>query len=287
MTSDKTIKAGLFGENIGASLSPYLHKILADEKGIKLEYGLYENSNSPVEIIEKLRKDDLSALNLTKPYKQEFFNFVDEIDIHARKIRAINTLSVEEGRIFAYNTDFVGIYQALLENDQEVKDRIVVVLGAGGAARSAVYMAAKYETSKIIIVNRTLEKAKKIADDIGLFFDTGIKCFSYDEFRKDNKYDDFILINATSVGMKGFLEESILDDELIDGATFYMDMIYSPHKTMSMDFADKNGLENINGLDMLFFQGLKSFEIWTGLEFSVNEWKRAYRVFKDFVEGEK
>ncbi len=282
MTSGKLYRAGLLGENISNSLSPYLHKILADNKGINLDYGIYDGIKNINDYVSEVRNGGYVGFNVTKPYKESFFDFVDEVDSSARRIGAVNVLALKNNKVIAYNTDFIGIYQALKRNGVEIKGKAIVVLGAGGAARSAVYAGAKYGASKIVIVNRTYENAKKISCDMESFSESSFECFTYDDFRRNNIYDDFILINATSVGMRGFLEESILDKELIKGASFFMDMIYSPFETESIKFANKNGLKNINGVDMLFFQGIRTFEIWTGMEFSAKEEDAAYKDFRDF-----
>ncbi len=286
MISDRKLKLGLVGENIGTSLSPVLHRILADEKKVDIEYGLYELNGDLESFIKQFKKSLFTGINITKPYKKSFLEFVDKVEINAKKIGAINVLSLNDEKINAYNTDYWGAYQALKQNDCKVEGRTVIVLGAGGAARSAVYMAGKYGASKVVIVNRTYEKAEKIISDMKKYFTNSFYCLTYDEFRKTDEYKDFILINATSVGMKGFLEESILDDEIISGASFFMDMVYSPNISKSREFASGKGINNINGLDMLFFQGLRAFEIWTGLTFDAIEIERSYNTFVNFVDGE-
>lgn len=276
MSSDNLVITGLIGDNIKGSLSPDLHRIFANYMNKNNSYLLLDGNDLRCKI-DYIRSNNLLGVNVTKPFKVDVIDYLDEIEDVAKSIGAVNTVLNKGGKLIGYNTDYIGLYYCLVANDICIKDTVVVVLGAGGASRSAVFMAAFYGAKSVVIVNRDLIKAKAVAKDVNDIFDIDVEVTSYETF---TDYKDFILINATSVGMKPNEDSTILNENIVKDAACFVDMIYNPLVTSNMKIASAFGKKCINGLDMLFYQALKSFEIWHEVTFTKRMTKDVYELFR-------
>ncbi len=183
-------------------------------------------------------------------------SFLDEIDPVAQKIGAVNTILNRNGRLFGTNTDYAGAVSAI-EDVIPVKDRKVIVLGAGGAAR-AVCAGLAEKGAVVHVANRTPGRARALAEAFGLNWSglDGIGGFGAQ-----------IIINATSVGMRPHEDETpLMDASVFRGALAAMDIVYAPVETRFLKEAGKAGCKTINGLKMLIYQAAGQFELWTGLK---------------------
>ena len=287
-----TQRVGLIGDPVAHSFSPRLQQPAFDALGIPARYELWQTGEDALATrVASLLHEQCLGANVTIPYKAAVLPMLDFVDPMATSIGAVNTIVHRDGYLHGYNTDAPGLLNALAEQgigtrDDEgqvsLKGSTVVLLGAGGAARGAAFAVASACATRLIIVNRTLERAQTLATAIGEQCaasnspgeKTQIFCLSDTEFLIPHPQS--ILINATSVGMHragqegqaaGGEDESPLSaDTLARFApdTFVFDMIYNPVQTRLLVQARALGLRAINGLPMLLHQGALAFTLWTG-----------------------
>jgi len=250
------------GDPIKHSLSPAMHSIGYKALGI-------ENSNLFIacrvkaekleKFIEAVKTIGINGVSVTLPHKQEVMKYLDEIDATAKKIGAVNTILNKAGKLTGYNTDWTGAILAL-EKKVDLKNKKVAVIGAGGAARAIVFGLVK-KGAKAKIFNRTLGKAKGLARDLG--GEVGEK----DEMGEIRDYD--VVINTTSVGMDEDI--SPLPKDLINKKQIVFDVVYSPKETRLLRDAKEKEAQIVYGYEMLLYQGVEQFKMYTGLNAPVKE----------------
>ena len=179
--------------------------------------------------------------------------YLDKIDKKAKNISAVNTIVIKNKTLIGYNTDCDGAIQALKEKT-DLKGKNIVVLGAGGSSRAIVY-GLRQENAKVSILNRTVKKARIIAED----FNCG--CGSLNDL-KNIDYD--ILINTTSVGMYPNIHSCITELNMIKNDTIVFDMVFNPYKTKLLQYAEQKNCTIIPGFEMLINGANLQFELWTG-----------------------
>ena len=228
--------------------------------------------------IEGARAMNFAGLNLTVPHKLLAVEMVDELDISAKVWGAVNTIRFEvqssqpvEVRAVGFNTDADGLASSLRE-DLAVKlhGAKVLLLGAGGAGRTAALKLAAENVAELFLVNRTMSKAEEIAGEIKKQFPSVKISVGYPKAKVD------LLLNATSLGLKP-ADGSPLDEKQfsLKQARAVYDMIYQPAETKLLAAAKAAGCETANGIGMLVQQGAKAFEIWTGQPAPVAVMRRA------------
>lgn len=210
--------------------------------------------------IEGAKAMNFAGINLTVPHKLLAVDMVDELDISAKRWGAVNTILFRDGKSIGFNTDADGITTSLQEDLKiTLRGAKVLLLGAGGAGRTAALKLATENVSELFLVNRTASKAQEIADEIKKQFSAVKVSVGYPKSEMD------LILNATSLGLKPE-DGSPLDEKQFSlkqaGAVY--DMIYRPAKTPLLLAAEKAGGKTANGLGMLLHQGAKAFEIWTG-----------------------
>jgi shikimate dehydrogenase len=256
-----TTKVGVIGWPVTHSISPAMHN--AAFRALGLDWS-YELAPIPPDIVgQGLRtlRDEGGYLgvNVTVPLKQAVMPFVLP-DERARAIGAVNTIDFRTN--VGTNTDAVGFIDDLRANGVEPSGAKVVVLGAGGAARAAVYGLAS-AGAQVTVVNRTMQKAQVMLADLEI--SSGIKNTDVKTLDEAAEMDVSLIVNCTSVGMWPKVDESpwIEAVPFPRGVTVY-DMVYRPEFTVFMRQAEFNGGRAIGGLGMLVRQGAAAFTIWTG-----------------------
>jgi len=278
-----TQKFGVFGYPIKHSLSPAMHAAAFSALEMnECEYNAYavlpENLK---ESVLKAQADGFKGLNLTIPHKEKILSFgVVTPDAFAEKIGAVNTLLFEGDGITGYNTDALGALAALEYGGAETDGKNILVIGAGGAARSISFLFGERQ-NHLKIINRTAEKAENLAAEI--VKKTGNQKVSGSGFltaADDLKKAD-IIIQTTELGM-GKYESVSFFDQIVQGSddekekqkkellgylkpdAVVFDIVYNPQETKFLKEAREAGVQTINGMMMLVFQGALAFEIWTG-----------------------
>ncbi len=256
---------GIIGSPVSHSLSPVMQN--AGFEAIKLD-AIYVpwlvERNDLAEAVRGLRALSVSGFNVTIPHKSTIIKYLDEVSDEASVAGAVNTVVNRSGRLIGYNTDGAGLILSLERSLQFTPSgKNIVMLGAGGAARGAVAALSDAGASKISIVNRTLDKAVKIAQDMEAVFKEVL--FAAADYEKLQAIIDSadIIINATPMGMNGDDFARLEIAEFKKHVKIY-DMVYSTGMTSFHRFASGRGVEFANGLGMLAAQGELAFRLWTG-----------------------
>lgn len=214
-------------------------------------------------VISGIRSMGFRGINVTMPHKTAVISYLDEIDSTAKNIGAVNTILNKNGYLIGYNTDGNGAMIALQENGICFKEKKIVLLGAGGAAKAIAYQAAK-DVKELVILNRTQNKAKQLAGMLRKPFRSKIKGENLtSKILKQEMETADILINSTSVGMYPEIKKSPVPKDLLHSNLSVMDIIYNPLETKLLKDAKSVGASVISGLEMLIFQGAVAFNIWT------------------------
>jgi len=256
----------VFGSPIRHSASPAMHNAAFAELGLNWRYLAFEVDPKNLRAaIEGARAMNFAGLNLTVPHKLLAVDMVDELDASAKTWGAVNTIQFRPGaagraRAIGFNTDAYGLAISLrLDLQVELPGKKVLLLGAGGAGRTAALKLAADEVAELFLVNRTSSKAAEIAAEIKKHFPAVKVSVGYPKCQVD------LLLNATSLGLKPG-DASPLDEiqfSMKQAAAVY-DMIYQPAETKLLAAAKAAGCRTANGIGMLVGQGARAFEIWTG-----------------------
>lgn len=253
--------AFLIGHPLGHSLSPAFHNAAFRAAGIDATYSLADVLPEDLTAtVAALRTQGIVGANVTVPYKSAVLPFLDALSDEARALGAVNTIVNHAGRLTGLNTDLPGFVADLREQGIVVKDRHVVMLGAGGAARGVAAALASMDVGRLVIANRTPEHAAAIQ-----------RQYPDVTTAADLTRGDLmpllpataLLINATSVGLHG--DETPIGADLLDllpSTTVVYDLIYRP--THLLHAARARGLRALDGLGMLIHQGALAWEAWTG-----------------------
>jgi len=274
--SGKTRVCGIIGDPIEHTLSPAMHNAAFEELNLDLVYVAFRVKREELrDALIGARSLDVLGLNVTMPHKNAVMKYLDEIDSTARSIGAVNTILNEKGSLVGYNTDGVGALEALKENGITPNGKKLLLLGAGGAGKAIAFQAAQ-EVEELIILNRTPQKAKKLAEVLRKEFNKKIKGNALStEIIKEELRDADILVNATSVGMHPDVDQSLIPKNSLKPDLCVMDIVYSPLETKLAKDAKAVGAKVVSGIEMLVYQGAASFEIWTNHKAPVKAMKKA------------
>ncbi len=263
-----TRTCGLIGNPVEHTMSPAIHNTLAGELGENLVYVPFRvPAAGGGDAVRGAFALNILGLNVTVPYKSEVIPFLKELDPLAAQIGAVNTLVREPEGYKGYNTDMHGLYRAMCGDGVGIEGENVLILGAGGVARAVAILAARYGAARIVILNRTLEKAQKVAEEVNRTFGPGLAqalgAGAYASLLPGE--EKFLAIQATNVGMFPRTEEAVIEDPgLYRKIHTGYDLIFNPPETRFMTLVRENGGRAFNGLKMLLYQGIIAHELWTG-----------------------
>lgn len=267
---------GLIGHPVEHSFSPPMHNAAFDELGMNYAYVAFDVNPTDLQTaIEGAKSLNIKGFNVTIPHKIEVMKFLNEIDEVAALIGAVNTIDFKN--LKGYNTDGIGAVRAI-EEVTSIKNKNVVVAGAGGASRAISFYLAKYGAESMAILNRNVEKAQGLAADVsqsGLIGE--VKADSISEIRNYLKDAD-ILVDTTPIGMHpNISDEPIAFAEDMDEDLVVFDAVYNPNETVLLKEAIKAGANPVYGIKMLLYQGAESFKIWTGRDAPVDVMEKALK----------
>ncbi len=242
----------VIGNPIEHSLSPKLHNYWFNQNNIKAVYDKKQINESDIkEIISELRKDKINGINVTVSFKQSVIPFIDELSSEAKESQSVNTIYKENNKILGHNTDINGFELAVRKKSFDIKDKKVLILGAGGVVSSIILALKKMKAAEIILSNRTKEKAERLKN---IF--SNLKIVDWGEIPEFN-----MIINATSLGLNE-KDEIKLDYEKIGSNKLFYDVIYNPKKTKFLSKAKEFGNQTENGKMMFIYQAHQAFTIW-------------------------
>jgi len=274
--SGKTRVCAIIGDPVEHSLSPSMHNAAFKELKLDFVYVAFKVRKEELrEAVTGARSLNILGLNVTMPHKGAVIRYLDEIDSTARSIGAVNTILNNKGRLIGYDTDGIGALRALKENGVIPNGKKLLLLGAGGAGKAIAYYAAQ-EAEELVILNRTTQKAKKLAEVLRKEFNKKINGNTLStEVIEEEMKDTDILVNATSVGMHPNINQSLVPRSLLKPNLCVMDIIYNPLETKLAKEAKDVGAKVVSGIEMLVYQGAASFEIWTNHPAPVKVMKQA------------
>ncbi len=260
--------AGIIGHPIGHSISPPMHQAAFDALGLNVRYMRWATPPAGLlRRVEALRRSHYLGANVTVPHKIAALDCVEEIEPLAQSIGAINTIVNSGGRLTGHNTDAYGLVTSLKhETGSDLVGINALVLGAGGAARAAVFGLAAEGAESIAIANRTASKAATLASQAGPATNASAVEYGGEAFEQAAGRADLI-VNCTSVGMAGGASPggTPIPRQLLKNGTVVFDMVYNPAITPLLADAADVGAVGIGGLAMLVHQGAAAFELWTGV----------------------
>lgn len=258
------------------SMSPIMHNATIQKMQLNYVYLAFNVTQDKLKgAIRGIKALDIKGINVTIPHKEKIMYFVDDVDPLAKKIGAVNTIKNVDGVLKAKNTDAAGSKKGLKDAGCEISGKNILILGAGGASRAVSFVLAE-EANKIMISNRTKQRAVSLAEDIKKKTNIEVEAYSNEPSVLEKIIEDtHILINTTPIGMYPNINDLPLPENLIHKNLFVFDVIYNPLKTKLLKIAEKKGCEILGGLDMLINQGALAFQWWTGKDPDINLMKRA------------
>jgi 3-dehydroquinate dehydratase / shikimate dehydrogenase len=243
---------GVAGNPIKSSLSPVMMNTAFRRETVNAVY-LALQSHKVTDLLKLVHEIPIQGLSVTMPHKQEIMAHLEKTDPLSAKIGACNTvLRAQDGKLYGFNTDVAGIVGPL-EKRMSLRGAKALVLGAGGAARAAVF-GLRDKGADVFILNRTAETAQKLAKQ------SGSKTIKKEAMAK-TPFD--VIINATPVGMAGQKSAQLLDGKDLNTKLVF-DLVYNPLETPLIRLARQQNIPIITGVEMFVQQGARQFEIWTG-----------------------
>jgi shikimate dehydrogenase len=256
--------ACLLGQPVAHSHSPSLHNAAFDALGIDAQYSACEVTLDDLpRIVEGLRAADCYGANVTAPHKRAVMELLDEIGEEASALGAVNTIVNVNGRLSGANTDAAGLARWMRLSQIDPSGGRVVVLGAGGAARSAVWALADLGASSIVVLNRTVEHAQDLITMLRpRLRSADLTWGALDEAQEPARKAWDVVINATSLGHHG--SAPMVHPSWYSPGSVAIELAYNPPETEFMVAARRAGARAENGLGMLLHQAALAFERWTG-----------------------
>jgi shikimate dehydrogenase len=284
---DPPIRLGVIGDPVEHSLSPQMQNAALQACKINMQYARFHILPNELErALRMIGALDFIGVNLTVPHKIPALHFLQELDENARRIGAVNGIAISEDKMRGFNTDGRGFSRAIREEfSVDLRDLRVLVLGAGGAARAIALQCARENCERLVIANRTPEKAKVLVEELRDFFSgprvlgpvPRLQAVPWEEtmFRFQIANLDLI-VNATPLGLNR-ADASPLPARLLAPHLMIYDTVYSSHSTPFVSAALEAGARTANGLSMLLHQGALAFEIWFGREAPMDVMRAALR----------
>ena len=252
----------LIGNPVSHSVSPLMHNTALKHHEIEAEYHAVAVAMSEIpSLAAHFNNPNFLGANITIPHKENLLEVVDDLTVQAEEIGAINTILKQNGKLIGENTDAYGFTAPLEDYLVEIDLDRAIVFGSGGATKAIIYALKEIGVHEIVMVSRRPEKYSDAGNIISVSYD------DWPEYAEESS----LIINATPLGMFPNTAASPIKDierELLTGKLCY-DIVYNPKETEFLKQAISAGGIPIGGIDMLIYQGAKSFKLWTGKEFPV------------------
>ena len=250
----------VIGNPIEHSLSPKLQNWWLKENNIDAKYDKIKLEDHEIKnFIQTIKEQKIAGCNVTVPFKKTVIPFLDKLSPEAEHTQSVNTITFDDGDLVGHNTDIAGFDTAIKKLNFSVKDKKVLILGAGGVVPSIIFALKNMHVQEIIISNRTKKKAENLRV---LFKD--LKILEW------GKLTDFhMVINATSLGLNN--EKINLNFSSSGNDKLFYDVIYNPHETQFLKIGKQLGYKTENGKTMFVYQALEAFKLWHRIEPKVNK----------------
>ena len=283
---DPPIRLGVFGDPVAHSLSPEMQNAALRACEINAQYARFHvRPNELRSALRFLRTLDFVGVNLTVPHKIAGFAQIDEADEFASRTGAVNTIRVRDNKLFGSNTDGEGFLRAIRsEFSVDLRDLRVMLIGAGGGTGHAIaWQCALENCERLVLVNRTLEKANVLVERLRPFFmeprvlgpAARLEAAAWEESAMRMQLADIdLIVNSTPLGMNPS-DPAPLPGRLIAPHHMVFDCVYGPSKTALLRAAEQAGARSANGISMLLHQGALSFSIWFDCEPPIEAMRKA------------
>ena len=277
--------AGIIGHPVAHSLSPVFQTAAFAACGLDVTYERWDTTAEALAgRVVSLRDPKYLGANVTIPHKEAVILLLDELGGQSARVGAVNTIVNRDGRLFGFNTDGPGFVAALRNEARfDPAGKAIMLLGAGGAARGIAFAMAEAGAGRIVIVNRSLARAERLAADVAAGGYRFVSAVSPDFSLA--AYDG--VVNCTSIGMHGGGTENGVPANLATAkpGTLVVDIVYAPEQTPFLRAATALQLPTLGGLPMLIYQGALAFELWTGIPAPVDVMFEAARKALSAREG--
>tara|TARA_B100000900_G_scaffold202924_1_gene172039 strand:+ start:138 stop:932 length:795 start_codon:yes stop_codon:yes gene_type:complete len=249
----------VIGNPIEHSLSPKLQNWWLKENNIDATYDKIKLENHEIRnFIQDIKEQKIAGCNVTVPFKKTVIPFLDKLSTEAKQTQSVNTITFDNGVLVGHNTDIAGFDTAIKKLNFSIKDKRVLILGAGGVVSSIIFALKRMHVKEITISNRTREKA----ENLKVLFNN-LKILEW-----GNLTDFHMVINATSLGLNN--ETINLDFSSLGNDKLFYDVIYNPHETNFLKRGKQLGYMVENGKTMFVYQALEAFKLWHKIEPKVN-----------------
>ncbi len=272
-----TLILGIVGHPLDHSVSVPMHMSAIFTLGIDYVYLSFDILPENLShAIGQFKRENIKGFNVTIPYKETIMPYLDDIDERASRIGAVNTINNESGRLKGYNTDGTGYLTSLREQTGfDPRGKQVLLIGAGGAAHAVAYALLEAGAGHLTIANRTREHADMLCRHLGVYFPGGLlRSIGMDEINEGDHTQSDLVVNTTSIGMKG-AGDITMDVTGLGKHAVVSDIVYNPLETGFLKRARAAGLAIHDGAGMLVHQGAESFRLWTGLRPPVDVMRQA------------
>ncbi len=267
MLTPKTKILCIIGNPIEHSMSVTMHNAAIQKLGLDYLYVAFNVlPKDLLSAINGLRSLNIKGASVTIPHKISAMKYLDKIEPMAENIGAINTIKNENGILIGRNTDGEGFLKSIDEFGYNLKNKNIVIFGAGGAARACSFYLAK-KVAKITIINRSDAGMNDLISKLKSKYEIPIKGISlskFEDIKKEIETSD-MLVNTTPVGMYPNVDESPVKQSWLHPNLFVADIVYSPIQTKLLQEASSIGCKVLSGVDMLINQGIIAFKWWTGV----------------------
>ena len=258
----------VIGNPIYHSLSPKLQNYWLKENNIDATYDKIKLEDHEIKnFIQDIKNQKIAGCNVTVPFKKTVIPFLDKLSPEADQTQSVNTITFDNGNLVGHNTDIAGFDTAIRKLNFSLKNKRVLILGAGGVVSSIIYALKNMHVQEIIISNRTREKAESLK----VLFNN-LKVLEW-----GNLIDFDLVINATSLGLNN--EKINLDFSSFGKNKLFYDVIYNPHETHFLKLGKQLGNMTENGKTMFIYQALEAFKLWHNIEPKVNE--ETYKILNN------
>lgn len=279
----RRVLTGLIGRGIGASRSPYMHESEADAQGMRLIYALFDFATMGCDegdlqrVLDAARTLGFAGVNVTHPYKQAVIPYLDDVADGARRIGAVNTVAMSDGRLIGHNTDAFGFAASFRRDMAGVPVKRVVQIGAGGAGAATAHALMELGIERLTIHDLIAGRAESLVDGLAAHYDTDRLAVGA-ELSVSVKAADGI-VNATPMGMAEHpgtpLRASLLRADL-----WVADIVYFPLETALLQAAREAGCRTLDGAGMAVYQAAEAFRIFTGLQADAERMRKAFVNYK-------
>ncbi len=258
----------VIGNPINHSLSPKLQNYWLKENNIDATYDKIKLEDHEIKnFIQDIKGQKIAGCNVTVPFKKTVIPFLDKLSPEADQTQSVNTITFDNGNLVGHNTDIAGFDTAIRKLNFSLKNKRVLILGAGGVVSSIIYALKNMHVQEIMISNRTRERAESLK----VLFNN-LKILEW-----GNLIDFDLVINATSLGLNN--EKINLDFSSFGKNKLFYDVIYNPHETHFLKLGKQLGNITENGKTMFIYQALEAFKLWHKIEPKVNE--ETYKILNN------